>query len=258
MTFKTAALVSMLCCTALASGCGAEDDKSGGGSGGATGGSGGSATGGSGGSATGGSGGATGGSGGTATGGSGGATGGSGGATGGSGGTATGGSGGTATGGSGGSATGGSGGSSGVTCKTYMGANICTAQCSALPQYLTMNTIAENTIGAVLCYSTAVCHVTTNASVEGPDSCIGSERRLRWSFDTVKVNRQIEAAPNHYFKSTTQGTIHPTKDYVVTGLPDAVETTVVINNGSTASPTDYTVVFKFDGNKLSVTSVGKI
>ena len=218
MTFKTAALVSMLCCTALASGCGAEADKSGGGSGG------------------------------SATGGSGGATGGSGGATGGSGGAS----------GSGGSATGGTGGSSGVTCKTYMGANFCTAQCSALPQYLTMNPIAANTVGAVLCYSIEGCHVTTNASVEGPDSCIGPERLLRWSFDTVTVNRQIEAASGHYFKSTTQGTIHPTKDYVITGLPDAVETTVVIQSGSTASPGEYTVVFKFDGGKLSVTSVGKI
>ena len=48
------------------------------------------------------------------------------------------------------------------------------------------------------------------------------------------------------------------RDSVITGLPDAVETTVVIQSGSTASPGEYTVVFKFDGGKLSVTSVGKI
>ncbi|MCC6903796.1 MAG: hypothetical protein IT377_32815 [Polyangiaceae bacterium] len=241
MTFRSGSWVSAVCLAALAVACGAEDEN---GSSGQTGGSGGAATGGSGGGSTGGSGGGS----------TGGASGGGGSA--GSGGSSTGGSGGSSTGGAGGG--GGTGGGSGVKCQTYQGDTICTAQCSAFPSTVDLGpTISPNTTGAVLCHSLspAVCHLTNNTYSDGPDACA---KPLFMAFFDSKVNIRRLTTMNH-FKSVTSGTLDTTSQNYVNNVPDATEVTAVVNDGTLASPgpNDYKVVFKFEGTKVTMTSVAK-
>ncbi len=70
----------------------------------------------------------------------------------------------------------------------------------------------------------------------------------------------MHAASTHHFKSTTQGTIDATYKYMLSGVPDATETSVVVNDGpdTAPGPNDYKVVFTFQGGQLAVSSVSKI
>lgn len=240
-------LASVACAAALAFACGTEDEKGSPGQTGGAGGSGGGSTGGSGGSATGGASGSAGSGGGNA--GSGGAS---------TGGSGAGGSGGSGAGGSGGSGAGGSGGGSGVKCQTYQGDTICTAQCSAFPSTVELGpTISPNNTGAVLCHtlSPAVCHLTNNTYSDGPDAC---DKPLVGIFFDSKTNIRRLTTSNH-FKSVSSGTLDTTYKNYVNAVPDATEVTLVVNDGplATPGPNDYKVVLKFEGTKVTITSVAK-
>ena len=241
-------LASVGCAAALAVACGTDDEKGSSSQTGGAGGSGGASTGGSGGSGTGGASGSAGSGGGNA--GSGGAsTGGSGG----SGGSGAGGSGG----GSGGS--GGSGGGGGVKCQVDKGDTICTAKCSEFPITVPLGPKAPPTpLAAVLCHaqSPTDCHLTTNTFSDGPAAC--SNPLFRMDFNSTKNNYTFFTG-NH-FKSASSGTLAPVTQHAVTDVPDATEVTLVVNDGplATPGPNDYKVVLKFEGTKVTMTSVGKI
>lgn len=232
-------LASVGCAAALAVACGTDDEKGSSSQTGGAGGSGGASTGGSGGSGTGGASGSAGSGGGNA----------------GSGGASTGGSGGSGAGGRGGS--GGSGG--GVKCQVDKGDTICTAKCSEFPITVPLGPKAPPTpLAAVLCHaqSPTDCHLTTNTFSDGPAAC--SNPLFRMDFNSTKNNYTFFTG-NH-FKSASSGTLAPVTQHAVSDVPDATEVTLVVNDGplATPGPNDYKVVLKFEGTKVTMTSVGKI
>ena len=232
-------LASVGCAAALAVACGTDDEKGSSSQTGGAGGSGGASTGGSGGSATGGASGSAGSGGGNA----------------GSGGASTGGSGGSGAGGSGGS--GGSGG--GVKCQVDKGDTICTAKCSEFPITVPLGPKAPPTpLAAVLCHaqSPTDCHLTTNTYSDGPAAC--SNPLFRMDFNSTKNN--FTFFTGNHFKSASSGTLAPVTQHAVSDVPDATEVTLVVNDGplATPGPNDYKVVLKFEGTKVTMTSVGKI
>lgn len=232
-------LASVGCAAALAFACGTEDEKGSSSQTGGAGGSGGASTGGSGGSATGGASGSAGSGGGNA----------------GSGSASTGGSG-----GSGGSGAGGSGGGSGgVKCQVDKGDTICTAKCSEFPITVPLGPKAPPTpLAAVLCHahSPTDCHLTTNTYSDGPAAC--SNPLFRMDFNSTKNN--FTFFTGNHFKSASSGTLAPVTQHAVSDVPDATEVTLVVNDGplATPGPNDYKVVLKFEGTKVTMTSVGKI
>ena len=232
-------LASVGCAAALAVACGTDDEKGSSSQTGGAGGSGGASTGGSGGSGTGGASGSAGSGGGNA----------------GSGGASTGGSGGSGAGGRGGS--GGSGG--GVKCQVDKGDTICTAKCSEFPITVPLGPKAPPTpLAAVLCHaqSPTDCHLTTNTYSDGPAAC--SNPLFRMDFNSTKNN--FTFFTGNHFKSASSGTLAPVTQHAVSDVPDATEVTLVVNDGplATPGPNDYKVVLKFEGTKVTMTSVGKI
>ena len=235
-------LASVGCAAALAVACGTDDEKGSSSQTGGAGGSGGASTGGSGGSGTGGASGSAGSGGGNA----------------GSGGASTGGGGGS--GGSGAGGSGGSGGSGGgVKCQVDKGDTICTAKCSEFPITVPLGPKAPPTpLAAVLCHaqSPTDCHLTTNTFSDGPAAC--SNPLFRMDFNSTKNN--FTFFTGNHFKSASSGTLAPVTQHAVSDVPDATEVTLVVNDGplATPGPNDYKVVLKFEGTKVTMTSVGKI